>query len=54
MNVKSVEESITSLAQRLYDVYRGAHPYGIGKPRWEKLGEEFREIWYAVAVEARK
>jgi hypothetical protein len=45
-------ESITDLAQRLYGVYQRAHPWI--RPKWEKLEEEFREIWYQVAVEARK
>jgi hypothetical protein len=49
-----IDDSITTLAQRLYDAYRRAHPWGLGKPGWEKLEEEFREIWYRVAVEARK
>lgn len=45
-------EQITTLAKRLYEVYRKAHPWI--RAEWNKMDEEFREVWYAVAVEARK
>jgi hypothetical protein len=48
----SKDESITDLAQRLYATYQAAHPWG--RQNWSKLDEEFKEIWYQVAVEARK
>jgi hypothetical protein len=46
------DESITDFAERLYDAYKRSHPWI--RPNWKDLHEEFREVWYQVAVEARK
>ena len=46
------EEPITDLAERLYKIYRQTHPWT--RLEWSKLEPEFKEIWYQVAVEARK